>query len=145
MKPPEIQKVTAGSIPEVAHFVRAERELDAAVEKHAKVLAEIRELVAVRNATLEAAEKATREQEVSCGPIELLNFVRSDNAVALYDAVGPARFTALGGLVESTEKYSIDRARFDALVLQDKVAPELVLQVVDFAPRYRKLPRFLLP
>lgn len=145
MKPPEIRKLPASGLAEVLHFSRARHDLEAAVEKHARVLEELRELVLIHNATLEAAEKRAREEEVSCGPIELTNFVRSDNAVALYEAVGRQRFAALGGLLETTEKYTLDRARFDALVVQDKVAPEVVLQVVDFAPRYRKLPRFLLP
>lgn len=140
-----MERLAPSRIPEVAAFTAAQKELVAWRAQFPDAAAALDELAVRYNATREAADKVVRLRLVECGPFELHQFRRKDNAEALYTAVGRQKFSSLGGTLKVLEELKVDREKFDALVAQDKIDAELVASVVKYEPAYRRVPELVVP
>lgn len=135
---PKTEKVAPTKIAEVQAFLKAKAALDDLQRLYPKAFAELLELAPVYNATLKAADAVVRAKGVTCGPFELYQYAQTFDAAILYEAVGRQRFPSCGGIIETTETHTIDKARFVALAAAGKIDRELAERVQTWAPRYHK-------
>lgn len=125
-------------IPEVAEFIEAKEKLQRLKDAYEDVFEAFGELVEAYNTTLEAAEKAVRSKQVSCGPFDLYQWQTKYHPDKLYEEVGHETFLAVGGKVELIPTYSVDKTRLDAAIAADKL-PQAVVDIVRVkSPRYKK-------
>jgi hypothetical protein len=132
----DIKKVDITAVPEVVEFENAKAELQGFKEMHADVFAEYAEYVERYNTTLEAAERACREKEASCGDFDLYQYTTKYDAEALYNAVGRDEFMKLGGKIDTVAKYSVEKARIEAAIAQGLVTPAVAAVVRKEVPSY---------
>ena len=144
-EPPPIERLAPSRVTEVSALVKAADALEAWKAKHPEAAAELVELAGLYNPALKAAQKVLKLRLVSCGPIELYQFRRKDNAQVLLDAVGRQKFPSLGGVLKPVEELSIDRERFDLAVAQERVDAALVAKVVKFEPAFHAPDEIVLP
>jgi hypothetical protein len=97
------------------------------------------------NDAREAADKAVRSRQVSCGPFTILQWETRYNADELYQAVGPEKFLSLGGIISQTVKYECDKKRVDFAIEAKLIPPEVAEKVRKRSPKYRVLPKAELP
>lgn len=125
-------------IPEVKHFMEIEQKIKNLKEEYPGVFEELNELQEEYNTALQAADKAVRATQTSCGPFVLSQTATSYDANAFYDAVGRERFLKLGGSIQTVQQYSIDKTAFEAAAAQGKIAKDTVEVVKKVTPRYKK-------
>lgn len=140
---PAITEVPAASILEVQAFLRQRKALDEWKKKHAKALGELAKIFVAYNPCLTAAEKAVKEQRVTCGPFHLKYFNADRDAVALRRVLGVDEFERRGGSVAKIEAVEMDKERFDAIV--STLPEETQARVVSYAPVYDKPKLLVLP
>lgn len=133
-------------IPEVVEYLAAEETYEAVKEKHRKALEELIMAANERNACLEAADKAVRALEVSCGPFQLLGRpTEKIDAEALYEELGKDGFLAAGGKIETQTVYVVDVAKFHRLVSSGEIPQEILDAVTTRTCRFRKPDKVILP
>ena len=145
MEKRKAKKVEPAAVPEVVEFLDAQGALEDFKQSHAAVFEQLRELTDRYNATFEAAEKACRSKEVSCGPFDLYQFTTKYDPEALYNAVGRDKFLALGGKLDTQTVYTLDKARFEVCVSQNKVPADVVPQVRKETPNFHKPEKLVVP
>jgi hypothetical protein len=123
-------------IPEVAEFENAKIMLERFREVHAPIFEQYTEIVDIYNSRLEAADKAVRSREVSCGSWELYQKQTTYDADALYDALGMEHFMEVGGTLNTVTKRDIDKTKFRAAIARNAVPPEVVEAISSISPRY---------
>lgn len=135
---PDVEKVSAAKIAEVRAFVKAQRALEHLKNDFPEAFARLKELEPRYNTALEAARVSVKRLGVSCGPFDLYQWRTKRDARAFHDAVGEAEFIRLGGVVQYLPSYDFDDRRFEALVVDGKVAPEVVEKVVSRTPAFHQ-------
>ena len=145
MKKREAKKFAESEIPEVMAFVTAQSDLQEFKQEHAAIFLKLEQLVDQYNTRLEAANQVCRSEGVSCGPFQLYQFTTKYNAEALFNSVGRDKFLELGGQVKTETAYSIDKAKFEAMVAQNKVNPDVVATVRTETPNFHKPEKIVLP
>ena len=126
------------SIPEVAAFVEAKERVDRLKEAYPEVFEQLSILAEDYNSTLEAAFKAVKAKNVSCGPFDRYQEQKKYDASKLYDAVGRERFLELGGKTTTVTEFSVDRARLEASIAASMVPQDVVEEVLIISPRYKQ-------
>ena len=128
--------------PSLAQFENARAELEHFISEHSEVFEHLNALTETYNTSLEQADKTLRTKAieygagVSCGPFRFKNFRESVDADKLYEAVGLDKFKALGGRIETVQKYTVDKDVFAARVAGKAVEQSVVDLVVTVTPVY---------
>lgn len=138
-------EVEISEIPEVAAFVAVQNRLSKLRQEYPGLFDEIDDLAEQYNTTLEAADKAVRAKEVSCGPFTVRQYVTKYDANELFNAVGKEKFLALGGSVQTVHQYDIDKKLFDAAAAQGKVSKTVFEAVKTTSPTYNKQGKIFIP
>jgi hypothetical protein len=142
---PKIVEVDESTIPEVQQHLTAREKLESLRAAYPGVFEEFEEIVNEYNATLEAADKAVRAKQVTCGPFQIINFRTTYNADVLYASVDREEFLRLGGAEQTIKQYSLDEKVFDSFVAQQKVPANVVAEVIKTAPSYKSHKKIILP
>lgn len=145
MSRPTAEVVPPKSIPEVAAFLKVQRELAKLREHFPTAYAKLLALADVYNPTLEAADKAVRTRAVTCGPFEVKDFARKLDVEQLVDLLGRGEFVRHGGVIATAETFALDLARFEGLVARGVVTEEIERRVLKHIPRYSKPGSIVLP
>lgn len=125
-------------VPEVADFVEAQERIQRLKDAYPEVFEQLAQLKEDYNAKLEAADKAVRAKQISCGPFSLMSVQTKYNADKLYEELGRSTFLAVGGAEKTVTELSVDRARLEAAIAAGKVPQKTVDKVRDTSPRYKK-------
>jgi hypothetical protein len=134
------------SVPEVADFVEADDRYQEFKNKHRKIFEQLIALAEDRNAKLEAADKALRVREASCGPFQLLGKPTTKiNADKLIEQVGKKNFFELGGTEQTVVTYKIDEATFERAVASGVVPDEVLEEVRTTTCRFSKPDKVVIP
>jgi len=137
--------VAPTEIPEVQAFLEIDGEIQNMKKTYPGIFEELIELAERRNTLLEAADKAVRERDVSCGPFNQYQTATTYNAEKFLDAVGREDFLKLGGSIETVPQYNIDKSMFDSLAAQGKIPSAIVSAVKKVSPRYKKPEKLVIP
>ena len=129
-------QVSTADIPEVEAFVDAEDMLREFEQTHANIIATRSTLVENRNQKREAADKAVRAKEVSCGPWDIYQTQTKFNAEALYNAMGKDGFMKVGGRLQTKTAYDVDKAKVAAAIARGEIPTDVAEVVVTVSPRY---------
>lgn len=126
------------AIPEVASFLEAQTRIQRLKEAYPEIFEQLEQLKDDYNAKLEAADKAVRAKQVSCGPFQLSSVAVKYDANKLYEEVGRDRFLEIGGMMKTVQVYEVDRARLEANIASGTLSKQVVDEVRDISPRYKK-------
>lgn len=132
------KKVAETDIPEVMHFLAVKKQIDDLKEGYPEVFERLRQLQQDYNQALEAAEKAVRGRQVSCGPFNLYQWQTSLDAEKLYEELGRDEFLKVGGKIQTVTTYDLDKNKFEAHVTAGTIPKEVVDVVKKVSPRYKK-------
>jgi|HigsolmetaAR202D_1030399.scaffolds.fasta_scaffold01372_4 hypothetical protein len=132
------KKVAETDIPEVMHFLAVKKQIDDLKEGYPEVFERLRQLQQDYNQALEAAEKAVRGRQVSCGPFHLYQWQTSLDAEKLYEELGRDEFLKVGGKIQTVTTYDLDKNKFEAHVTAGTIPKEVVDVVKKVSPRYKK-------
>jgi hypothetical protein len=136
MTAPAIKTVPQSEVAEVAAYAKAARALAKWKENNPAAAAELAQLARVHNTLLKVADGAVRKLEVSCGAFELFEMRAAYDAEALYEGVGRQLFAQLGGVLATVETKTIEKDRFEALILQGRINAGLLAKVRSYGARY---------
>lgn len=123
-------------IAEVREFIKAQAEMDRFKSQHEKVFEEYDKLVEDYNQKLEAAEKAVRSQEVSCGPFEYYQKQIKWDVDGLFDDLGRDRFLKIGGTINTVTQKAIDKTKIESAAQQGLIPSDVVERRRKVSPRY---------
>ena len=140
-----MKKVPTEKVPEVEEFLLSAERVKAFKEQHAKILGQLDALANDYNQKLEAAEKATRQLGVSCGPFDLFQVQVKYDAKALYESLGHDGFLAVGGTLSTQRVYDVDKSRIRVEIAANKIAEEVVKHFVSETNKYHKPEKIVLP
>lgn len=132
-------------ISDVVSFINAKDALEAFVQDNPDVFDQYRELVDRYNATLQAADKAVRGREVTCGPWHLYSYSVRYDAETLYNVVGRDKFLEVGGSIETVTKYDLDKKRLEASLAQRKISEDNVAAIRKDVPSFHAPKPAVLP
>ena len=133
-------------IPEVVEHLRAATLLREFMQFHEEFAEELEYLVEQYNRTMEIAERAVREQQVTCGPFRLMGApsVKWD-ANGLVEDIGQEEFINIGGTAQTSVVYKIDKKKADAAASQGIIPAEVADAHRKVTPRYTKPNKIVLP
>jgi hypothetical protein len=134
---PKTKSVPTASLPEARAFMRSKLALEELRAHYPKAFAELIALQSVYNPQLKAFAEVTKEQRVSCGPIDLYSYSRIYDGAALYELVGRQKFAQCGGLIKP-EAYDVDKPRFDALLAAGKIPDATAAKVLTWQPAFHR-------
>lgn len=123
-------------IPEVIAFHNAKAQLEWFKQQNPQLFSTLDVLIDNYNTTLEAAEKAVRGANASCGDFDMYQRITKVDGKALHDAVGREAFISIGGTIKKETTYKVDNKRLQLAVAQNKVPKEVVDEVTKEEPRY---------
>jgi hypothetical protein len=132
-------------IPEVIEFIDARDTIEEFKQAHAEVFAKLASLTERYNTSLQQADKACRQREVSCGPFNLYQFTTKYSAEALFNAVGRDIFLEVGGTIQTVAAYDIDKGRLEAAIAQNKITKDVVAKVRKETPNFHKPETLIIP
>jgi len=130
----EHNKVPVEQVPEVADFHAAKERLEAFRKQNPEFFTYLEELIDDYNTKLEAADKAARAKQVSCGDFKLDKFQRRYKPEELYQAVGREKFLELGGKISTKTQYECDKKRIDASIASGQIDEALASLVRVISP-----------
>lgn len=140
-----LNEVPLTEIPEVAAFNEVQERYKAFRGSNPEFFKYLDQLAEEFNDKREAAEKATRSREVTCGDFHLYQFSTKYHPEALYQAMGHQRFLSLGGELHTQTIYQVDKARVEAAIKSGDIPKEVAEQVRTRDPRYHKPNKLELP
>lgn len=132
------KNVPESDIPEVAQFVETQERIKRLKEAYPEVFEQFDQLKDDYNAQLEAADKAVRSRKVSCGPFTLMSTSTKYNADKLFEQLGRKRFLEAGGIEQTVTVFSVDRGRLEAQIAANAIPADVIEEVRDVSPRYKK-------
>lgn len=136
--------VPESTIPEVAVFVEAQERLERFKAAYPDLFEQLDHLVEEHNTALEAADKAVRGQQVSCGPFVMMSSTTKYDADKLFEELGRDKFLEVGGQVKTVTVYDIDKARLEAHLASGIIKPDVVATFRTITPRYKKPEKIVL-
>lgn len=142
---PKNASMSVDEIPEVQEFMAAEQRIQEFKDMYPGLFEELEELVEQRNALEQAAEQKVRAMNVSCGPFDRYQVSQKYNAEKFFDAMGREDFLKMGGTIEQTQKFSIDKKVFDSMAAQGKIPKHVVEAVKTESPSYHVPDKIVLP
>lgn len=125
-------------IPEVAAFEEVKHRMQQVRETNAKFFAEFDTLAEEYNEKLNAAIRATKSREASCGDFILYQFSTRYNWEVLYQSLGHQGFLDVGGKVSQIASYDGNKQRFEAAHKSGQISDEIYNHVVKKTPCFRK-------
>ena len=138
-------QVPVQQIPEVLAYEQAKAAYTNFKVQHPQLFQQLDYLVEQLNTTMEAAEKAVRAQQATCGDFDLYQKVTKIDGKALHDAIGRETFIAIGGTVKMMADYKVDGKRLQLAVAQNRVAKDIVEEVTKEEQRYHKPTAAVIP
>lgn len=132
------------AIPEVALFVEMQERVSRLKEAYPEVFEQLAQLKDDYNTALEAAEKAVRSKQVSCGPFALMSITTKYDADKLYEEVGRDDFLKFGGIEKTITVLSVDKSRLEAFIAANAIPAKVVEDVRETSPRYKKPEKIVL-
>lgn len=138
-------QVPITNVPEVAAFEQAKQQLQSFKAANSQFFDVLDRLVEEYNTRLEAAEKAVRAQQASCGDFDFYQKATKIDGKALHDAVGREVFISIGGTIKMEAAYKVDGKRLQLALAQQRVTKELVEEVTKEEPRYHTPKPAVLP
>lgn len=134
-------------IQEVADFLLVGDMLSSFVEQHLSVFKEFRRLAEEYNQKLQAADKAVRSREVSCGPfIRIGQQVKYDwEALFTYCNGDREAFMEYGGKIQQVTKYSGDREHLGIRIEAGDFPEDDVANFRTVSPRFKNLSPISVP
>lgn len=129
---------TVTEIPEVAAFEEVKQRIQAVREANATFFEQYDQLAEEYNDKLNAAIKATKSQEASCGDFILYQFGTNYDWEVLYQSLGHQGFLNVGGKVGQVAEYSGDKLRFESAHKSKQVTDEIYNRVVTKTARFKK-------
>lgn len=145
MKKKQAQKVDPLEVPEVIAFIEMQDTLREFQEEHKEVFEPYAALVEQYNTALEAAAQTCKVREISVGPFDLYQFTTKYDPEKLFNAVGRDTFLQIGGKLDTQTVYTLDKGRFEACVMQNKVPADVVAEVRKETPNFHKPEKAQLP
>lgn len=133
------------SINEVQAYCTAKARLQAFKDANPKFFEMLEMLVNEYNITREAAEKAVRTLNVSCGDFDYYQTQMKVDGGALHDALGRAHFLKVGGTIKMEAKYTMDKKKLDLAVAQGLIPSSVATAVSKEEPRYHVPDALVLP
>ena len=125
-------------VPEVQAFEAVKERLRAFREANPQFFEFLDPMMEAYNDAHEAAEKAVRAQQISCGDFRLYQFQTKFNPDKLYDALGNDTFLAVGGKNSTVVVRSLDKARIESALKSGAISEEVAEQFVTKSPRFKK-------
>jgi hypothetical protein len=125
-------------IPEVAAFEEVKQRMQQVRDTNAEFFAGFEALAEEYNEKLNAAVRATKSREVSCGDFILYQFGTGYDWEVLYQSLGHQGFLDVGGKVSQIASYDGNKQRFEAAHKSGQVSDEVYNRVVKKTPRFRK-------
>lgn len=145
MPKPTIKSAQPQEFPEVIAFLEAYERLQEFKVANAAFYRQLEQLSSQYNDALENAEKAVRSKQVCCGPFDLYQFAVKYDSQRLYEELGREDFLKVGGKIETTTTYSVDKAALEMNISRNLVPQEVVEVVVKSTPNYHKPDKVVLP
>lgn len=135
----------AAAIPEVGAFLAARDRLDAFTDKHPALMREYERLVEEYNQKLEDADHVCRDRAVSCGPWQIDKRQTRYHPERLEKLLGPERFKAIGGTMQTVTQYSIERRHVVAALEAGTIPRAILNDVRTITPNYQSPKKGSLP
>jgi hypothetical protein len=138
-------EVPIKEVPEVAAFEAVQKKAQAFREANPEFFEYLDALVNEYNTALEAAEKAVRNRQVTCGDFVLYQFATKYFPDPLFDGLGHDQALAAGGIESTRTVRSVDKARVDSAIAAGVVPAHIASQVCKKEPRFKKPNKMELP
>jgi hypothetical protein len=129
-------EVPINSIPEVDALEQTKQRIKKFMEDNAQFFEWWKELAEEYNDRLQAAEKAVRARQVSCGDIELGSFQTKYDWDYMYERYGRDEFLERGGKLETVQVKSGDKKRVDLQIESGKIAKEDAEHIRKQSPKF---------
>jgi hypothetical protein len=107
-------------------------------EAHKAIFETFGALAEKYNTAVENAEKVVRAKAVSCGPFDLYQFTVKYDAQKLHDEIGREDFLKVGGKIETSTIYTVDKATIEMSIARQAIPPEVAEAIVKNSPSYHK-------
>jgi hypothetical protein len=130
------KEVPVESIPEVKHYQDAKEMLEEFIKNNPTVFQAYKALVEDLKQKLEAADKAVRAREVSCGDWELYQYQTKVDAEVMFNALGMESFLKFGGSTTTQTVYDADKAKVEAAITRGDISKKLGDEILKKSPRY---------
>ena len=129
-------EVPAGSISEVAALEQTKERLKKFMADNAQLFEWLNQLIEEYNDRLQAADKAVRARQVSCGDFELGSFQTKYDWDYMYERYGRDEFLERGGKLETVQVKSGDKKRVDLQIDSGKIAVEDAEHIRKKTPKF---------
>lgn len=133
-----LDPVDVNEIPEVSALQEVQQRIQIVRDANAEFFQQYGELVEEYNEKLDAAIKAVRARQVSCGDIIKFQEAKKYDAEACYQYRGHQDFLSVGGKVRQIAQYDLDKRLYEAAHQAGQVSDEEYERVVSITPRYHK-------
>lgn len=144
-KEKRFNETPVAEIPEVSSFERLQEEYQAFRKANPEFFKYLEALAERYNSALEAADKAVRARQISCGDFALYQIATKYNADILFQGMGHDRALAVGGIASTRTVYEVDKTRVEASIASGAIPPAIADQVKKQEPRYKKPSKLELP
>lgn len=132
-------------IPEVQAFEEVKAILLAFREANPQFFQHYDALIEDYNQKREAADKAVRAADVSCGSWDQFQRYTSYDWEKLYEAVGRERFIEAGGKIINKKVFKGDAKRLEMAIAQGVVPKEVADECTDIESKYHSPPVAVVP
>jgi hypothetical protein len=138
--------VPVSKIPEVASFTKIREELESFKRNNPEFFEELGSLVERYNAALDAADKAVRAKQISCGDFRLMSkpTVYYD-AEKLYEELGDELFVAFGGAIRQVTEYTVEKSVLESHIARGAIPQNIIKDIKSTRCRYDKPEKVVLP
>lgn len=124
------------SIPEVVAYEEAKEMVDIFREQHKKVFASYDMLIDSLSQKRDAADKAVRSRQVSCGDWDWYQTQTKINVDLLLNTLGVERFLEIGGTSTTETIYKIDEDTIKAAATRKFITETLSKEAIVKIPKY---------
>lgn len=104
---------------------------------YAPVMKAYKQLIEERDQQLQVAEHLVRALEVSCGPFLRTHVTIKHDPEALFTALGPQQFLAVGGTMNTETVYKVDKERVEIAIKTGAIPAAVVPSFRKETPAYR--------
>jgi len=124
------------SVPEVAAYQEVRARYAAFRDANPEFFQYLDALQEEMNQKLQAADKAVRSREISCGDFELYQYQTKYVAEELLQAMGRDRFLQVGGTMTTQTVYGVEKARVEAAIKCGDIPANVAERVRIKSPRF---------
>lgn len=145
MKTTKASSKDPSEVPEVSDFIISEKVLQDFLAHHQDFYEELSTLVADYNQKLEAAEKACRQQQVSCGPFDKYSEREDWNFKELFDRLGRELFIQAGGEMSTQTVYGGNKKKLSNSLELGLIPESVAEECRKIIPNYHKPKKLEIP